>query len=72
MTARAVVTCGGNPVPKIQLSEMELAAITLVAEDAHRKMLGMVETHGRDNPLWQQYANAWASIRRKLTGSDEL
>ena len=59
-------------MPKVEFSEMELAAITLVAEDEHRKMLGMVETHGRDNPIWQKYCDAWSSIRLKLTGTDKL
>ena len=55
----------------IELSEMEVAAIVLCAEEEHRHMLRMVETHGH-NPIWAKYAEAWASIRRKLTGSDEL
>ena len=56
----------------LELTEMEVAAIVLCAEEEHKSCLRMVETHGRDNPFWAKCADAWASLRRKLTGTDEL
>jgi hypothetical protein len=61
---------GDEPSTNLTLTYYERGALVLCAEEEHRSMLRMTEI--KSDPVWAKYAAAWASLRRKLTGTDEL